>query len=321
MTVIGFHASHEQAPPSRLLEAVQRAEEVGFDAAMCSDHFAPWSVRQGHSGSSWVWLGAALATTRLRFGVVTAPGQRAHPAVVAQAIGTLGEMFPGRFWAALGSGEAINEHITGEPWPSHADRNARLHESADAIHRLLRGETVSTDGHVRTHEARLWSQPDAPPPLVGAAISSETAAEVAGWAEGLITTAQAPDTLNRVISAYRDAGGRGPVAVQAHFSWAPTDDEALDIAHDQWRHGVITPPELWEIETPEEFDRRSAHATRADTAERVFASADPQAHLERLKKLTEHDIDELYLHNVGQHHDEYLTVFGREVLPELKGAR
>ncbi len=320
MTVIGFHASHEQAPPSRLLDAVRLAEQAGFEAAMCSDHFAPWSVRQGHSGYSWSWLGAALASTRLRFGVVTAPGQRAHPAVVAQAIGTLGEMFPGRFWAALGSGEAVNEHITGNAWPDHSARNIRLHESAETIHRMLRGETVDVDGSIRVHEARLWSAPDVPPPLIGAAISAETAGEVARWADGLITTAQAPDVLDRVIRSYRDAGGRGPVAVQAHFSWARTDEEALDIAHDQWRHGVITPPELWDIEAPEEFDRRSAHATRADTAERVFASADPAAHLERLRALTRHDIDELYLHNVGQAHDDYLTVFGREVLPALKEA-
>lgn len=321
MTVIGFHASHEQAPPSELLDAVQRAEQVDFEAAMCSDHFAPWSVRQGESGYSWSWLGAALATTRLPFGVVTAPGQRAHPAIVAQAIATLGEMFPGRFWAALGSGEAINEHITGDAWPDHDARDARLRESADVIRRLLHGETVDVDGYVRVHEARLWSRPDVPPRLVGAAVGPETAAEVAGWADGLITTAQAPERLTEVLDAYRHAGGRGPIAVQAHFSWAPDADEALAIAHDQWRHGIVSAPELWDIETPEEFDRRSDAATPDDTAKRVFCSADPEAHLERLLALTELGIDELYLHNVGPDHDEYLTRFGREVLPELKAAR
>ena len=105
---LGFHASHEQVAPSRLLADVEHAERAGFEMAMCSDHFSPWSTRQGHSGYTWAWLGAALARTRLELGCVCAPGQRYHPAVVAQKIATLAEMFPGRFWTALGSGEASN---------------------------------------------------------------------------------------------------------------------------------------------------------------------------------------------------------------------
>lgn len=117
MTIVGWHASHEQISPSRLLAAARHAEQAGFDAAMCSDHFAPWSERQGESGFAWSWLGAAMTTTQLPFGVVNAPGQRYHPAIVAQAAATLAEMFPGRLWVALGTGEAMNEHITGDGWP------------------------------------------------------------------------------------------------------------------------------------------------------------------------------------------------------------
>src|SRR5690349_186507 len=131
MVFIGYHASHEQLPPSRLLAAVQEAERAGFDGAMCSDHFAPWGLAQGESGHAWSWLGAALATTRFSLGVVTAPGQRYHPAVSAQAFATLSEMFPGRFWAALGSGEALNEHITGDEWPPKPEREQRLVEVVD----------------------------------------------------------------------------------------------------------------------------------------------------------------------------------------------
>src|SRR6187200_825995 len=167
MVLLGYHASHEQVPPSRLLAAVVRAESAGFDAAMCSDHLAPWGVRQGESGYAWSWLGAALASTSFSLGVVTAPGQRYHPVIVAQAIATLEEMFPGRFWAALGSGEAMNEHITGDPWPSKDDRDARLEESVGIIRRLLAGERVSHHGHVRVAEARVWSRPAEPPPLLG----------------------------------------------------------------------------------------------------------------------------------------------------------
>ena len=321
MTVIGFHASHEQCPPSELLEAVQRAEQCGFDAAMCSDHFAPWSERQGHAGYSWSWLGAALATTRVPFGVVTAPGQRAHPAIVTQAIATLGEMFPGRFWAALGSGENVNEHITGDEWPDRDARNARLRESVDVIWRLLDGEEVDHAGSVRVHEARVWSRPEVPPRLVAVAIGPETAREAAEWADGLITAAQDAEALRSVIRAYRAAGGRGPIALQVHLSWAPDEDEALAIAHDQWRHGIVTPPELWDIAQPAEFDRRSERATPSDTARHVIVSSDPAVHLERLLALAELGFDELYVHHVGRAQEPFLTTFGREVLPILKASR
>lgn len=145
MTVYGLHASHEQIPPADLLDAVVRAEQAGFTAAMCSDHFSPWSVRQGESGFAWSWLGAALqATDQTPFGVVNAPGQRYHPAIVAQAVASLASMYPGRFWAALGSGEASNEHITGARWPRKDLRNARLRECVDIIRALLEGRRSVT---------------------------------------------------------------------------------------------------------------------------------------------------------------------------------
>src|ERR1044072_5465649 len=125
MTVIGFHCSHEQITPAQLLHDVQHAERAGFDGGMSSDHFAPWSARQGESGFAWSFLGAALATTSLPFGVVNAPGQRYHPAIIAQAAASLTEMFPGRLWVALGTGEASNQHIPGERWPDKEHRNQR----------------------------------------------------------------------------------------------------------------------------------------------------------------------------------------------------
>src|SRR5690606_36665869 len=172
MPCYGFHASHEQNAPSQLLRDVQQAERAGFDMAMCSDHFAPWSTRQGHSGFAWSWLGAALATTNLRFGTVNAPGQRYHPAIVAQASATLAEMFPGRFWVALGSGQNMNEHITGAKWIGKDQRQERLEESVEGIRRLHAGEEVTYRGrHVTVERARVYSLPPEPPALIGPALS------------------------------------------------------------------------------------------------------------------------------------------------------
>lgn len=123
MAVIGYHCSHEQFAPSDLLGYVRRAEAAGFRAAMCSDHFHPWSDRQGQSGFAWSWLGAALHATALPFGTVNAPGERYHPAVVAQAAATLAEMFPGRFWLALGTASCSASTSPAAAGP--ASRSAR----------------------------------------------------------------------------------------------------------------------------------------------------------------------------------------------------
>src|SRR5918994_6104454 len=199
MPVIGFHASHEQIHPAILLDAVRVAETVGFTAAMCSDHFSPWSERQGHSGFAWSWLGAALQATDLPFGVVNAPGQRYHPAIIAQAVASLSAMYEGRFWVALGSGENSNEHITGERWPRKEQRNARLLECVEIIRALLAGEEVSHDGLVTVDRAKVWTRPRTMPKLIGAATSVATAGWVGGWADGLITINSDPATLREMI--------------------------------------------------------------------------------------------------------------------------
>jgi probable non-F420 flavinoid oxidoreductase len=321
--VIGYHASHEQLPPSALLRCVVAAEAAGFQAAMCSDHFAPWSLRQGHSGFAWSWLGAALQATGLTFGVVNAPGQRYHPAIVAQAAATLSELFPDRFWLALGSGEASNEHITGDRWPPKAERRARLGEAVAVIRALLAGETVSHDGLVRVDRARLWTLPERPPMLIGAAVSPETAAWVGGWADGLVTINQTTDQLRAVIDAFRAGGGEGkPLFLQVHLSWAADEAEALAVAHDQWRTNVFDTSLAMELELPEQFEVAARHVAPEDVRSAVLVSSDPGRHTAWLAEYAELGFDRLYLHEVGQaeHQQPFIDVFGSKVIPALAGA-
>ena len=317
MPVVGIHASHEQIHPSELLEAVQLAEQAGFTAAMCSDHFSPWSSRQGHSGFAWTWLGAALQATSLPYGVVNAPGQRYHPAIIAQAIATTASMFDNRFWVALGTGEASNEHITGAGWPRKEIRNARLAECVQVIRDLLAGAEVSHDGLVRVDRARIWTLPKTTPKLIGAAVSVETAGWVAGWADGLATIAQPPEKLRQMIDAYRSAGGSGPLVLQVHISYAATEGEARSIAHDQWRSNVFPPPICWDVETAEGFDVLAERVRAEDMDASVQISADPARHAERLNAYAELGFDEIYLHHVGQAQTEFIEVFGEHVLPQL----
>ncbi|CAN5463491.1 TIGR03885 family FMN-dependent LLM class oxidoreductase [soil metagenome] len=317
MTVVGFHASHEQVHPTALLEAVRSAEEAGFTAGSSSDHFSPWSERQGHSGFAWSWLGAALATTSMPFGVVNAPGQRYHPAIIAQAPATLAAMYQGRFWASLGTGAASNEHITGAGWPRKDVRNARLRECVEVIRALHRGEEVSHDGLVTVDRARILTFPDSPPPLIGAAVSAETAGWVAGWADGLITIRHPIETLHEVLAAYRDAGGRGRARVQVHVSYASDEETALRIAHEQWRTNVFSPPVCWDLEMAEHFDEAAKHVRPEDMRSSVLVSSDPGRHAAWLAELVDVGFEEIYLHHVGQEQQEFIDVFGTEVLPQL----
>ncbi len=316
MTVIGYHASHEQLPPGMLLTAVRLAEAVGFDAAMCSDHLAPWSRAQGESGYAWSWIGAALARTDFPIGMVTAPGQRYHPVITAQAMATLEEMFPGRFWAALGSGEALNEHVTGDPWPPKAEREARLRECVSVIRRLLAGDRVSVDARIRVHEARIWSLPASPPPLLGAAVSPDTAEWAAEWADGLITVGTDPAATAEVRAAYRQASGLGPTVLQLHLSLEDSEDAALQVAQEQWLHATAPADRMWDLRQPEDFEAL-ADPTEEKLRRAVLIGCDAEDVARRIAEAAG-GFDEVYLHHVGTDQAAFLRRCESELLPALR---
>jgi G6PDH family F420-dependent oxidoreductase len=219
---------------------------------------------------------------------------------------------------ALGTGEASNEHITGERWPPKAKRKARLGECVEVLRALFAGEVVDHDGLVRVDRARLWTLPAEPPNLVGAAVSAETARWCGSWADGLVTINQPRDALERVIAAFREGGGDGrPIHLQVHLSWADSEDEALRIAHDQWRTNVFPPPLCWDLETVEQFDVAAKHVRPEDIREAVLVSADLGRHSAWLAELGELGFEQIHLHHVGQDLTPFIDAFGERVLPEL----
>jgi probable non-F420 flavinoid oxidoreductase len=316
---IGFHCSHEQFPPSQLLALARAADAAGFTGGLSSDHIDPWSERQGESGFAWSFLGAALATTRLAFGVVNAPGQRYHPAVVAQAAATLAEMFPERFWIAVGSGQLVNERITGERWPSKGERNARLRECADVMRALWAGETVTHRGLVTVEEARVWSRPATPPLLVAAAVTAPTAEWAAGWADALITVHRERGELQQVVDAWRRGGGEGkPMFLKVQLSYAATDAAARAGAHDQWRNNVFTSGVLTDLRTVTQLDEAGAFVQPEELDAGIRISADPARHVEWLRGDLEQGFSHLYLHNVNREQERFVSDFGERVLPALQ---
>ena len=316
MPLIGYHASHEQFSPADLLHWTRTAEEAGFTAAMCSDHFAPWSETQGESGFAWSWLGAAMQATSLPFGTVNAPGDRYHPAIIAQAIATLSVLFPERFWIALGSGEAINEHITGNPWPLKATRNERLKACVDIIRRLLAGETVTHEGLVTVHDAKLWTRPETMPAIFGAALTEATARFVGTWADGMVTVQGPPDSLSGIIAAFREtAGADAPVYIQSHVSWASTDEEARANAFDQWRFNVTASDLGADLRSVRHFEAATAHVRPEDMDGAVRISADLGQHREWIAQDLELGVQGIFLHNVGRNQEQFIDAFGERVLP------
>ena len=316
--LIGYHASHEQFKPSELTNYVQLARLAGFTSALSSDHFFPWSQTQGESGFAWSWLGAAMQATDIPFGIVNAPGQRYHPAIIAQAVATLCEMFPQRFWIAVGSGQFLNEHITAEKWPAKADRNQRLKECVDIMRALWAGESVTQDGLVKVYDAKLYTQPGYMPTVVGAALTEQTASWVGGWADAMITTSRPPEQLKKMIDAFREGGGDGkPVYLKVQLSYDTTMAKAMEGAHQQWKNNIFSSTLLADIRTPDGFDAAGAIVRPEDMADSVRISDSADQHTEWLSKDIEAGVTQLFLHNVNLNQTHFIDVFGENVIPHL----
>jgi coenzyme F420-dependent glucose-6-phosphate dehydrogenase len=315
---IGYHASHEQFAPSELIRLVQAAQDNGFESVLSSDHFHPWSRAQGQSGFAWSWLGAALQATRLQFGVVNTPGWRYHPAIIAQAAATLAEMFPERFWLAIGSGELLNEAITGVHWPPKDIRNQVLEESARIIRDLWAGKTVTQYGYNTLEEAKLYTRPQSPPLLIGAAITPETARFVGGWADGMITISHRLERLRQVVNAFREGGGAAkPIYLKVQLSYDPSGDEALYDAWRQWRTNVFGSVLMPELRTPAQFEAAAEDVTPSDMSPAVLISRDTEQFAEWLSEYAALGFEQIILHNVNRGQRRFIEDFGRKVLPAL----
>lgn len=311
MPIICYHASHEQFSPSHLLQLVQMAEQAGFQGIHASDHFHPWSKRQGESGFTLSWIGAALQATTLPFSMVCAPGQRLHPAIVAQAAATLCEMFPGRFNMELGSGEALNETITGEPWPEKDLRNKRLWESYSVMKQLLNGEEVNFEGEIQVSHAKLYTLPEQPPQLLCAAISDETAEWAGSWADGLLTTAGSIDDINNKIQLFRNNGGKGkPVYLQFGFSYARNKQEAVEGVYHQWRSNMLPTEKLEDLEEVADFDKEAKHKTPDDVTNSIPVFTNMKELHKQLDSYLSLDIERLVLHNINRQQEVFIEDFG-----------
>ena len=315
---LGYALSSEEHAPNDLVAAAQLAEEAGFEFALISDHYHPWTDRQGHSPFAWSVLGAlANATSRMRFATgVTCPTVRIHPAIIAQAAATTAAMMPGRFDLAVGTGEALNEHILGDTWPEYEVRADMLEEAVEIIRALWTGDNVSHYGvHYAVVNARLYTLPDEPPSLLVAAGGPDSAELAGRIGDGLVSTAPAEGVVDR----FRRAGGEGrPTYGQLTVCWAPDEATARRTAFEVWPTAAIRGEASQELPLPRHFEQLAQMVTEDDVAKVVVCGPDPERHLERIRSYAEAGFDHVYIHQVGPDQAGMIRFYREQVLPRAR---
>jgi G6PDH family F420-dependent oxidoreductase len=316
---IGYFLSCEEYTPAELLDQAARATEAGFEALCISDHYHPWTDEQGQSPFVWSMIGAISRVTDLPvLTAVTCPTVRVHPAVVAQAAATSAVLLEGRFTLGVGSGEALNEHILGDPWPHAERRLAMLEEAVDVIRQLFTGEVVSHSGeHYEVDTARLYTVPDEPPPIYVSAFGPKALETAGRIGDGFVSTK--PDAEG--VASFRDAkGGHAPAVAALKVAYAPTRDEGVEHAHRLWATAGV-PGELSQVlPSPQHFEQASSLVTKESTSSSVVAGADAAEHVKAFAPYREAGFDVAYVANMGPHHGEMIDFYRTEVLPELRRA-
>ena len=320
---VGYAAMLEQFGPIEVTEYAVAAEAAGFTGVMAADHFQPWVPGQGQAPFVWNVLTAMGERTSGDLGPgVTCPSFRFHPAIVAQASATLGAMYPGRHWLGLGSGEALNEHVTAGYWPEAPERLERMWEAVEVIGKLFSGKDVKHRGtYFRMETARLWTMPAAPPPIYIATSGPLTARKTGRLADGIITPGATIEKLSALLGRF-DAGAReagrepGVKVLQLHLSWAPTDEQALANAVTEWPNGGMKFPKQ-DIRSPFDFEQMARLVRPEDFDGRMLITSDLDAHRADIQRYLDLGFDRIYLHNVGRNQGEWIETFGRDVLPKL----
>lgn len=319
MLHIGYTMMTEQAGPRDLVSHVVGAERAGFDFSVTSDHYFPWLSSQGHAPYAWSVLGAAAqATERIPLMTyVTCPTKRYHPAVVAQKAATMQLLSQGRFRLGLGSGENLNEHVTGDGWPSAQVRLQMLEEAVGIIRALLSGETVDHQGaHFDVSNAKLWDLPDSPPPI-GVAVSGERSCDLAGRQADLLI---ATEPKQELITAFERHGGGGkPKVGQLPICYDTDRDAAIARAHDQFRWFGGGWPVNSELPGPAGFSGATQFIRPEDVAQSIPCGDDVEAVVEAVRAYAEAGFTEVALVQIGGDQQEpYLRWAEEKLLPALR---
>jgi G6PDH family F420-dependent oxidoreductase len=316
MARIGYFLSCEEQGPQELVRQATLAEESGFQGLWISDHYHPWNGQQGQSPFVWAVIGALAQATRLPITTaVTCPTVRIHPAVIAQAAATAQVMTGGRFALGVGSGEALNEHILGDPWPSADVRLEMLEEAVAIIGELWEGGFVDHQGEYYTVDnARIYTLPDSPPPVYVSAFGRKSAELAGRIGDGLISVKPDPE----VIKHFHEHGGQGKPALGGYkVCWGQNKDEARKLAHHLWANEQL-PGELAQVlPSPKHFEQASSLVTEEMVGRSVVCGNDPDEHISALREYLDAGYDEVYINNIGPTREGFFRFYAEEILPHV----
>jgi len=317
MTRIGYFLASEERSGPELVEGAVLAERAGFRSVAISDHFHPWLREQGQSPFVWTVLGAIAHATR-EIDVVTAvvcPTIRVHPVITAQAAATAQQLLGGRLTLGIGSGEALNEHVTGSRWPAIEVRLEMLEEAMGIVARLWAGETVDHHGrHYVVENARLYTLPEVPPRVVMSAFGPKAVTLAARLANGYYGAWPAGPLLR----CYRAQGGTGAAMGELKVCWHEDDAEAVRIAHRTWRHEVISGQHSQDLPTTDHFEAIAAAVTEDAVREHFCCGSDAQQHLAAIQQYVDAGFDEVHVMQMGPDQDGIIDWYRREILPRFE---
>ena len=318
MIKLGYALSSEEHEPNKLIANAQMAERIGFKFLLISDHFHPWVPQQGNSSFVWSVLGGiAQATQRVSVGTgVTCPIMRFHPALTAQAAATVAAMMPGRFFLGLGTGEYLNEHIFGDPWPRIEVRQEMLTEAIHVIRELWKGEEYSYQGTYYTvRDARIYTLPEKLPPIYVAASGPESAELAAEFSDGLISTSSGDE----VVKAFQKAGGaEKPRYGMVKVCWAYSQEEARETVKHWWPTSTVSGPLHSDLPTPKHFDDVVEAMGEPKIPEDTILGPNPTSYLKAIQTLQENGYDHIYLHQIGPDQEGFFKFCKNELMPLLE---
>jgi len=316
MATIGIFLSSEEQSAKRLVDIAVKAEDAGFRDLWISDHFHPWLDAQGESPFVWSTIGAIAAATRevTVTTAVTCPTVRIHPAIVAQAAATSATLLDGRFRLGVGTGEALNEHVLGDPWPGIEQRLSMLEESVAIMRALWEGGNVSHDGqHYVVDRARIYSLPEEPVQVLASAFGPKATESVAGYADGYINVVPDADLLQ----AYRDAGGAGPAQGGMKVCWGADEAACLKTVHELWPNEALGGELAQVLPMPAHYEAACEPVTEEMLAEAVPCGPDPEKHAAAIKAFFDAGYDEVYVNQIGDDQEGFLRFMAEEIAPRF----
>jgi G6PDH family F420-dependent oxidoreductase len=318
----GYALSSEEHAPLDLVRHAKAAEDAGFEFLSISDHYHPWIDRQGHSGFVWSVIGGIATTTeRIRLGTgVTCPTIRTHPAIIAQASATVATMMPGRFFFGVGSGEKLNEHITGARWPEVEVRLEMLEEAVDVIRKLWRGGVQSHHGkHYTVENARLYDLPEKPPEVIVSASGPKALEVAARIGDGLWGMGPQADLVKR-FDQLTDGKGK-PKYAQVTLCWAADEQAARKTAFEWWPTVAIKGEASQELPSPAHFEQLVGMVDEETVAQAMPCGPDPEPVVEAVQTYLDAGFDHVYFHQVGPDQEGFLRFAVDELLPRLGEGR